>query len=376
MRHVFAIFLILPGILSSIACQSADLPDVEATVVARVASTIEGLPTSASSTMATPSPTLTPRPTATPRPTPRPTATATPTPRPTTTPTLDQVVAEVEPAVVHVLASPRSGTGFIFDSLGWIATNAHVVTGVERVTVVLHDGSQMQGVVVGRNGVVDLAVIYVDTKKSLSSIDLANSDLVQVGQDVTALGFPSGGTRGTVSVSKGIVSAKAVHGNDVEYIQTDAAINPGNSGGPLINSRGQVVGVNTWGVDWTPSGRPITGINYAITSNFARDWLPDLTSGLKTDIASFEVQAGKTFEIPFDVKADTEIQYSFTANLNLDFGILDPSGRWVVEESRVESTEGSLIARSSGRYWIVFDNSFSIFADKRVDLAYLVTPPT
>ena len=129
-------------------------------------------------------------------------------------------------------------------------------------------------------------------------------------------------------------------------------------------------------MDWTPSGRPITGINYAITSNFARDWLPDLTSGLKTDIASFEVQAGKTFEIPFDVKADTEFQYSFTANLDLDIRILDPSGRSVIEENRVESAEGSLVARSSGRYWLVFDNSFSIFADKRVDLAYLVTPPT
>ena len=311
--------------------------------------------------------------TVTPTPIPRPTATA--TPRPTPTVTLDQVVAEVKPAVVQMFASSRSGTGFIFDSRGRIATNAHVVKEVERVTVELNDGSQIQGVVVGRNGFVDLAVIYIDSGKSLTSIEPANSDLVREGQDVIALGFPGEGTRGTVSVSKGIVSAKAIHDNGVEYIQTDTAINPGNSGGPLINSRGQVVGVNTMRPDETASGRPIQNIGFAITSNFAWSWLGELAGGLKTDFIYFEVPAGETYEIQSDVKAGTEIKYNFTANLDLNFGIFDPSGRLVAEEVRVESAKGSVVARGPGRYRLVFDNSFSLFATKTVNLEYWVEPP-
>ena len=135
----------------------------------------------------------------------------------------------------------------------------------------------MQGEVVGKGGFVDLAVVRINTTLPLTALNLADSDQVQVGENVLVLGFPARGTTGEISVSEGIVSSRGVSANpvvaqdgcpyEVEYIQTDAAINPGNSGGPLTNSQGQVIGVNTWRPEVTSSGRRIEGIGYAISSN-------------------------------------------------------------------------------------------------------------
>lgn len=119
---------------------------------------------------------------------------------------------------MRILTLEAAGSGFVYDARGWIVRNAHVVTGATRADVVLSGGHQVPGVVVGRNGFVDLAVIRIDTKTPLTSLDLADCSLISVGEDVLDLGFPARGTRGTVSVSKGIVSAKDRRPDDVDYI--------------------------------------------------------------------------------------------------------------------------------------------------------------
>ena len=241
--------------------------------------------------------------------------------------------------------------------------------------VVFDDDSELQGEVVGRNGSVDLALIRIYPQRPLPVVAFGNSASIRAGEDVVVLGFPAGGAPGLVSASKGIISSISVFPNEVEYIQTDAAINPGNSGGPLINPEGQVVGINTWGPVTPPSGRPIQNIGYAISSNFARDWLPNLMAGYKTDTLTFTVPAGKLHEITFNAAPGAEFSFSWNANLDLNFRISDPSGRWVANELHVEIGEGSLATTASGRYSLVFDNTFSIFAPKTVTLYYAIVPP-
>ncbi|GAA6623140.1 HhoA/HhoB/HtrA family serine endopeptidase [Scytonema sp. NUACC26] len=140
------------------------------------------------------------------------------------------------------------GSGFVINSNGQILTNAHVVDGADTVTVSFSDGRTVQGKVMGQDNVTDVAVVQVPSN-NLPVVELANSQQVQPGQWAIAIGNPLG-LQETVTV--GVVSATDRSASDigasdrrVGYIQTDAAINPGNSGGPLLNARGQVIGVNT-----------------------------------------------------------------------------------------------------------------------------------
>ena len=315
-----------------------------------------------------PTPTRTPTPTATPRPTPTPTATLTPTP------SIPEIVEAIKPGVVQVFRSNGRGSGFVFDA-GWVATNAHVVRGAESVDIVFHDGSRVRGVVGGRSAFVDLAVVEFGGVEPQTRLKFGDSAGVRAGDDVLALGFPAEGDTRVATLTKGIVSVASVSANDVEYIQTDTAINPGNSGGPLINIRGQVVGVNTLRPDQTTSGRPIQGIGYAITSNFALRWLPRLTRGLVEDYSGFRVSAGDTHEITFQLETGTEITYKMVVNdLDLNFGILDPMMRVSHARTRVESAEGSFVTNTPGRYTFVFDNSFSLLAPKAITFAYRIIP--
>lgn len=141
-----------------------------------------------------------------------------------------------------------TGSGFVIDSNGVILTNAHVVDGADRVTVVLTDGRQFQGKVLGQDLLTDVAVVKIEAT-NLPTVSLGNSDQLQPGEWAIAIGNPLG-LDNTVTV--GIVSATGRSSADigvsdrrVGFIQTDAAINPGNSGGPLLNQRGEVIGMNT-----------------------------------------------------------------------------------------------------------------------------------
>lgn len=145
------------------------------------------------------------------------------------------------PAVVSIDTGDGSGSGSIISADGLILTNAHVVQGSETVTVILADGTEYQGDVVGFGDTgLDLAAVRLRGAQNLPTVQFASPGSVQVGQRAFAIGNPFGRFQGTLTT--GIVSR--VDRNQ-GLIQTDAAINPGNSGGPLINSQGQLIGVNT-----------------------------------------------------------------------------------------------------------------------------------
>jgi serine protease Do len=159
------------------------------------------------------------------------------------------------------------GSGFIIESDGLILTNNHVVDAAEKVVVRLHDGREFTGKVLGTDPVTDVALVRIDAK-GLPTIVLGDSDRIEVGASAIAIGNPFG-LDGTVTV--GVVSAKGRTHLGIldheDFIQTDAAINPGNSGGPLMNVRGEVVGVNA--VIFSRSGG-YQGIGFAIPINMAK----------------------------------------------------------------------------------------------------------
>jgi Do/DeqQ family serine protease len=157
-----------------------------------------------------------------------------------------------------------NGSGFIINSNGEILTNAHVVDGADVVTVNLKDGRSFEGKVLGEDRVTDVAVIKIDAN-NLPVVTLGNSEQLQSGEPVIAIGNPLGLD---YTVTSGIISATGRSGRDigasdkrVDYLQTDAAINPGNSGGPLLNIRGQVIGMNTAII------RGAQGLGFAIPIN-------------------------------------------------------------------------------------------------------------
>jgi serine protease Do len=160
----------------------------------------------------------------------------------------------------------QSGTGFIVDKNGYIVTNEHVVSGGDKIMVKLHDDStEYRARVIGTDIETDLAVIKIDAHKMLEPVSIGNSDAVQVGDWAVAIGSPFTLEE---SVTAGIVSAL---GREIEpnrgfkrFIQTDAAINPGNSGGPLVNIRGEVIGVNTM-IATSRGGSE--GVGFALPSN-------------------------------------------------------------------------------------------------------------
>jgi serine protease Do len=171
----------------------------------------------------------------------------------------------------RVVPMKGKGSGFIVTKDGYILTNNHVVEGADRITVTMLDGRQLPAKLVGRDPTFDLAVIKVDLKDA-AALKLGDSDTVEVGEWVVAIGNPFGLEN---SVTVGVISAKnrtiqAENMNFQGFLQTDAAINPGNSGGPLINLRGEVVGINTAIVPYAQ------GIGFAVPINMAKQVLDDL----------------------------------------------------------------------------------------------------
>ncbi len=164
-----------------------------------------------------------------------------------------------------------SGSGFIIDQQGHIVTNAHVVAGGDTYQVTLQSGETRTAKLVGADPISDLAVIQIDPPVP-AVLHFGDSDRVQVGEWVLALGSPLGDFTGTVT--EGIVGALGRSVPDqpgmtgyANLIQHDAAINPGNSGGPLLDASGAVIGVNTLAINKAPQVGPVQGLFFAIPSN-------------------------------------------------------------------------------------------------------------
>ena len=197
----------------------------------------------------------------------------------------------------------QSGTGFIVDKNGYIITNHHVIARVDHIKVKLHgdDDTEYRARVVGIDPETDLAVIKIDPQKPLQPVTIGNSDAVQVGDWAVAIGSPFGLE---ASVTAGIVSAL---GRDIggalqlqRFIQTDAAINPGNSGGPLLNIRGEVIGVNT--MIATQSGG-YQGIGFALPINMVARVYNDIIRTGRVTRGSIGIEWSKADDKPELFKA-------------------------------------------------------------------------
>ncbi|MCH7990309.1 MAG: Do family serine endopeptidase [Planctomycetes bacterium] len=163
------------------------------------------------------------------------------------------------------------GSGFIIDESGVIVTNSHVVNGAEHVKVTLHDGREFTATDIKQDPRSDIAILHIDVPGGLKAVRFGNSDLMQVGDWVLAIGSPF---EYDLSVTAGIISAKG-RGPRInereDYLQTDAAINPGNSGGPLLNLNGEVIGINT---AISSRNGSYNGIGFAVPINMAQ-WVID-----------------------------------------------------------------------------------------------------
>lgn len=164
------------------------------------------------------------------------------------------------------------GSGFIIDKDGYIVTNNHVIENADKIVVILNDENEFEAQIVGRDKNTDLALIKIKLNHNLPVLRFGDSDALKVGQWVVAIGNPFGLEQ---TVTAGIVSAKGrVIGSGPydDFIQTDASINPGNSGGPLLNMKGEVVGINTAII---AGGQ---GIGFAIPVNLAKNIIAQLKS--------------------------------------------------------------------------------------------------
>lgn len=221
--------------------------------------------------------------------------------------TIAEIAKKVSPAVVGVSTTSTStsnflgrsqesegmGSGIIFNNDGYILTNYHVISGAQKITVILSDKKEVSAKVVNYDSSMDIAVIKINEKVTLPGVaELGNSTDLQVGDQVVAIGNPLG-KEFLGSVTSGIVSAlnrevEIEENNTQTLIQTDAAINPGNSGGPLVNSQGQVIGINSSKI----GGNGVEGIGFAIPIDLVKPKISSLSKPILmlgitcTDISS------------------------------------------------------------------------------------------
>jgi S1-C subfamily serine protease len=183
------------------------------------------------------------------------------------------IVGDVLQSVVSVKTNVGQGSGAIIDTKGYIVTNVHVISGASTVKATTFSGNTYDvNVLVGYDSNADIAVLRINAP-NLRALDFGDSDDVKVGEKVIAAGNPAGLA---FTVTEGIVSAFRIF-NGINYIQTDVPINPGNSGGPLINTKGQIIGINNF------KAGGYEGLGFAISSN-------DVRSVVKKIISEYEAK--------------------------------------------------------------------------------------
>ena len=213
-----------------------------------------------------------------------------------------RVARQATPAVVSIATESGSGSGVIINRAGTIITNAHVVGNSRAVRVGLQNGQTLQGTVRGRDPSVDIAVVQIPGG-NYPTAPLGDSDRLQVGQTAVAIGNPFGLER---TVTTGVVSAvnRTIDEQFEPLIQTDAAINPGNSGGPLLDARGQVIGINTVVLRDPTSGGTASGLGFAIPINLANEIARQL-------IATGTVRRAYVGIITADITPELAAQFGF-----------------------------------------------------------------
>jgi serine protease Do len=198
------------------------------------------------------------------------------------------------------------GTGFVFDKSGDILTNNHVIEGAQEIEVQLSDQRTFPARVVGFDKVTDLGVLHIDAK-DLHPLALGDSDTLEVGDWAVAIGNPFGLSH---TVSAGIISAKGRTQQDVpldpagyyDFLQTDASINPGNSGGPLLNLKGEVIGINS-----AIRGGGAQGIGFAIPVNMVKQLLPMLLRDGRVTRSAMGVRIQDVRELAPDDRQELKI---------------------------------------------------------------------
>ncbi len=187
------------------------------------------------------------------------------------------VIEDSIKGVVTIRTDVSQGTGFIIHDEGYVVTNYHVIQNAKSAAIYDYNGDTYIVQLIGFDETMDVALLKIEG--NFHSLELGNSDKVQIGEKVVAIGNPLGLQ---FSVSQGIVSAIHREGiNGIEaYIQTDAALNPGNSGGPLINTEGEVIGINNFKVGGGES------LGFALESNYLEDSIEEIaiTAGLNQTI--------------------------------------------------------------------------------------------
>jgi len=259
-----------------------------------------------------------------------------------------------------------SGSGVIISADGYIVTNNHVVDGADELTVTLNDNKEYSARVIGADKTTDLALIKIDGK-NLPAITIANSDDLKVGEWVLALGNPFNLTN---TVTAGIVSAKArtLGANGVEsFIQTDAAINRGNSGGALVNTRGELVGINAMLYSETGS---YSGYGFAIPTSIMNKVIADIKQYGTVQRALIGIQGS-------DVKNYIDSQKN--DGKDVDFGTME--GVYVAKVAEDGAAEaaglknGDVITAVDGKTITKFGELSAILANKRpgdkISLTYL-----
>jgi S1-C subfamily serine protease len=227
------------------------------------------------------------------------------------------VVENVSPSVVHVrvrgtrMGQLGSGSGTIISPDGLVLTNNHVVDGVTAIELALNDGRHFPARILGRDPDTDIAVLRAETADRLPAATIGNSKKVRQGQVAVAIGNPLGFES---TVTAGIVSAvgrslRAQNGRLIsDVIQTDAALNPGNSGGPLVNSRAEVIGVNTAVIVGAQ------GICFSVASNTAQHVLTQILKHGRVPRATLGI-AGEQVHLPQRIKAMTALSPAYTGGI-------------------------------------------------------------
>jgi 2-alkenal reductase len=207
---------------------------------------------------------------------------------------LTSLYQQVIPGVVAIRTDTGQGSGFVFDNDGHVVTNHHVIDGANLIEIDFSSGYKAYGTVIGSDPDADIAVIKVDAPaEEIHPLVLGDSDTLQVGQSVVAIGNPFGysGTM-TLGIISGLgrtqPSSQATSGghfSNADIIQTDAAINPGNSGGPLFNLKGEVVGINeaieTTSFNQTTGNAVNSGVGFSVSINLIKRIVPYLISAGK-----------------------------------------------------------------------------------------------